>query len=338
MPKTSVAKLTSDIKSGNISPVYYFTGDDVYRKIDCIKLIKTALSPDDFNFMRADASSPDIGEVLSAANTPPAFSDRRLIILNNADKIRKGSGAALAIAQYLAAPFESTCFVVLHNDAKKSKKDKTFEDSCGDNCVVADFKPLEGAELSAWLANQFKQRGLAAGHEVFIMLEELVGADLCALNMEIEKLSLYLADRKDKTVKEEDIFASIGFNKEENPFALSNAVINCDKKRGLELTDKILADGESPISVLNKISACAVKMLRIKRMSGAGMDARAVISAAGLLPWEGKLIASSGKFPPVKTLMKTLDKIIEADMALKSSDSVEPAVLIKGVILTMFGR
>jgi DNA polymerase-3 subunit delta len=129
----------------------------------------------------------------------------------------------------------------------------------------------------------------------------------------------------------------MGFTKEENPFALSNAIINCDKKLSLKLAAKMLESGQTPISVLNKISACALKMLRIKRMREAGMSQREIICAAGLFPWEGRLVDSSGRFPQLKTLIKTLDKIIEADMSLKSSDSVDPSVLIKGILFTMFG-
>ncbi|MDR0646193.1 MAG: DNA polymerase III subunit delta, partial [Elusimicrobiota bacterium] len=296
MPKVATAKLADNIKSGTIAPVYYFTGDDVYRKFDLVKQIKTVLSPDEFNFIKEDCSSSDIGEVICAANTPPAFADRRMIVLNNIDKIRKGSNAAFALERYLTAPLESTCLVVLHNDAKKSKKDKTFEEACGHNCILADFKPLEGAELFSWLAGEFKRRGLiAAGRQIFILMEELAGSDLCALTSEMDKLSLYLAERENKTVREEDIIENMGFTKEENPFALSKAIINCDKKLSLKLAAKMLESGQTPISVLNKISACALKMLRIKRMREAGISQREIISAAGLFPWEGRLVDSSGK-------------------------------------------
>jgi len=338
MPKLTIPKLAAEIKAGNIAPVYYFTGDDVYRKLEFAKLIKTALAPDEFNFMREDGSSTDIGEVITSANTAPVFSARRMIVLNNADKIRKGTNAANALAQYLAAPLESTCLIVLHNDAKKSKKDKTFEDALGDICVTVNFDPLESAALFAWMQEKFKERGLKADTAALEMLEEIAGADLIALSAEIEKLSLYLEDREDKTVKEEDVLASIGFSKEENPFALSNAVINCDKTLSLKLAGNMLAGGEEPVSVLNKISACAVKMLRIRRLSAAGLGQYDIIQAAGLLPWEGKLVAAGGRFPSVKVLQRSLDKIIEADMALKSSGAGDPEILIKGIILTLFGR
>jgi len=338
MPKLTIPKLVADIKAGNIAPAYYFTGDDVYRKTDFVNQIKASLAPDEFNFMKEDGSSSGIGELLSAANTAPVFSNRRMIVLNNADKIRKGTHAAEALAKYLSAPLETTCLIVLHNDAKKSKKDKTFEDALSDICITTNFDPLESAQLFAWMTDKFKEHGLTPRQNALEILEDMAGADLTALNTEIEKLSLYLEGRADKTVSAEDVLASIGFSKEENPFALSNAVMDCDRALSLKLTDTMLAAGEEPISLLNKISACAVKMLRIKSLSEAGLNQYQIISAAGLLPWEGRLIARAGSYPSKKTLVKTLDKIIEADMTLKSSSAGDAGVLIKGVILTMLSR
>ncbi|MDR1123909.1 MAG: DNA polymerase III subunit delta [Elusimicrobiota bacterium] len=337
MPKLTAPKFAAEIKAGNIAPVYYFTGDDVYRKLEFEKQIRAALAPDEFNFMRVDGSG-DIAGLLTAANTAPVFSARRMIVLNNADKIRKGANAAAALAQYLANPLESTCLIVLHNDSKKSKKDKTFEDALAACAVAADFAPLAGAQLFAWLRDKFAERGLKAETAALEMLEETAGGDLTALSAEIEKLSLYLADRADKTVGAADVLASIGFSKEENPFALSNAVMNCDGAQSLRLAGVMLAAGEEPVSILNKISACAVKMLRIRRLAAAGLNQYEITQAAGLLPWEGRLVSAAPRYPVLKTLQRALDKIIEADMTLKSSGSGDPEILIKGVILTLLGR
>jgi DNA polymerase-3 subunit delta len=338
MPKVTTAKLEKDIKDGAVSPVYYFTGDDAYRKLEFVKQIKTAIAPDEFNFMKEDGGNADMGELISIANTAPVFSAKRMIVLNNADKIKKNSKAYTLLQGYLAAPLETTCLIVMHNDSKKSKKDKSFENACSDICAIVNFEPLESAQLAAWAAAKFKERGLKMDNDAFITLEDSAGSDLTALNTEIEKLSLYLEDREDKTVREADVLASIGFSKEENPFALSNAVLNCDKTLSLKLVTAMLESGEEPVGILNKISACVVKMLRIKRLSDAGLGQYDIISAAGLLPWEGKLVTRAGSYPGKKTLVKTLDKIIETDMALKSSTSSDPGIMIKGILLTLFAR
>ena len=335
MTKQTIPQLTADIKAGRIAPVYFFTGDDAYRKLEFAQKIKEAVAPDEFNFVKEDSSACDIGEIISLANTSPVFSARRVIILNNADKLKKNAVAALA--GYVAAPLESTCFVILHNDSKKSKKDREIEDNLSDICSHVNFDELKGPALNGWVTEKFAERGLNAQPAALMALEDIIGADLTALNTEIEKLSLYAQDRADKTISQDDVLASIGFSKEENPFALSNAVLDCNKNLSLKLIDSMLAAGEEPISILNKISSCAVKLLRVKRLASAGLNQYEVVSAAGLMPWEGRLVSRAGQMPSVATLVKALDKIIETDMAFKSSSASDAGIMLKGIILTLFG-
>ncbi len=336
--KLTLTQAKKDIAAGALAPAYILTGDDVYSKKDLIALIKKRLNPDEFNFFSEDGSSVDMGDFLSSANSSPVFSDARMAVLNNADKLRKGTKAVEALAAYLADPMPTTCFILCHNDAAKLKKDKTLPDAAADNCVIIDFPPLSGAQLATWIAAKFKEEGLSAGQEEIAMLDDLIGGDLIALSTEIEKLSLLLAEREDKKVNQEDILSSVGFSKEENPFALSNAMMDLNKTAALKLVDNMLAAREEPTAILNKISGPVVKMLKIKRLALAGYGQQDIIRLGGLFPWEGRLAGRAGSMPPAAMLTKALNKIIEADMAFKSSQSIDAAVTLKGIILTALAK
>lgn len=336
MGRVTFSQFSKDIKKGVLAPVYLFAGEDVFRKKEEASKIRELLAPDEFNYVKEDASSCDMGDLLGLAGTAPVFSQRRLIILDNADKLKKA--ALEALCNYLSDPLESTCFVIMHNDVKKFKKDKILEESCSDSCVIVSFDELKSNQLGPWIEEHLSDKGLKIDPDALILLQEIVGADLSALNMEIEKLSLYLLDRAGKTVGQEDVLACVGLNKEENPFALSNAVLDCNRGEALKLAQKLLDGGEEPISVLNKISACALKMLRIKRLSEAGLTGAALQQAAGLMPWEGRLAAKAYIMPSSKALCRAVDKIIETDMGFKSGALLEPSIQIKGVILALLSR
>lgn len=336
MAKTTASQVLKDLQKGIIAPVYLLAGDDVYRKRETAEKIKALLNPDDFNFIKEDASSCNMGELISLAGTAPVFSARRLIILNNADKLKKA--AVEALAGYLGNPLPSTCFVIMHNDSKKFKKDKVLEESCSAECVVASFDELKSNQLGPWIEEHLSEKGLKIEPQALIMLQEIVGADLVALNTEIEKLSLYLLDSEDKTVRQNDVLASVGLSKEENPFALNNAILDCNRQEALKLAQKLLDGGEEPVSVLSKISGSALKMLRIKRLSEAGISGPALLQAAGLMYWESRLAAKAYIMPSSAALLKALDRIIETDMAFKSSSAGDPAIQIKGVILTLLSK
>ena len=331
-------KLKSDISAGTFAPVYLFTGDNVYLKQEYIAKIKEALKPDDFNFQKEDASSCDMASLICLANTAPVFNPTRLIILNNTDKFKKNSNALKALCAYLENPCLTTCLIVLHNDSKKSKKDKTLENSLSDLGVLIDFTDLKGASLNAWINEKAKNAGFSFEQEALFTLVDLTGGNMQAINTELDKLFLYKQTSANKKITQEDVLASIGFNKEENPYALSNAIMDGNKTAALKAVESMLKEGQTPVSLLAQISMCTEKMLRIKRLTNAGLSTSEIVDSAGLFPWESRLVAKAYSMPSEQTLLKTLDRIIEADMNFKSSSLNEPSIVLKGIILSFLSR
>ena len=334
MPKSTAAKITASLEKGKISPVYLLTGEDLFRNREVIQKITAALHPDDFNIYSSSADKADMGEALALANTAPVFSDRRLVILTGIEKLRKDPKEALI--HYLENPLDTTVLVLTHDDAKKFKTEKALAAAAAAHGETANFDELKREELAMWVTNRLKEQGLNARFDAVETLCEAVGGDLNALAQEIEKLALYTADREDKTVSKEDVLAGVGFSKEENPFALSNAIQYMNKARALALADKLLDSGEEPVGVLGKISYPVLKMARIKRMAQAGMAPAEITRAAGLMFWETSLVNNARNFPSEAVFLKTLDRIIETDKAFKTSAVSDPKTAIKGVIMTLF--
>lgn len=326
--------LEKRISALDFSPVYIFTGEDVFRKNLLTKKIESALAVDDFNVNKEDCSRIDMDAVLTAANTAPVFNAQRLIILKQVDKLRAGTNAKSALAAYISNPLPSTVMILHFNDAKKWKTEKELKVS---SAVTVDFAELKGPQLNAWISAKMKEKNLSADFAAVDLLAQTVGGDMAALEMEIEKLSLYKTG-SDGKVTNADILACVGFNKEENPFALSNAVMDLDKNTSLKLISSMLASGEEPVGMLNKISACVIKMARIKRLVNRKVPPSEIPQKAGLMFWEGRLAERARAFPSEDALLRTLDKVIEADTLLKSSSGQDPAVLLRGLILTMFSK
>lgn len=334
MPKSTADKISKSLAKGNISPVYLLTGEDLFRKKELIDQIKTAVHPDDFNLYSSSADKADMGEVLALANTAPVFSDKRLVILTDIEKLRKDPKEALM--RYLENPLDTTVLVLTHNDSKKLKTDKTLPAVVAEHGETANLDELKRDDLIQWIRNRFTQQGLQADFQAIETLCETVGGDLNALSQEIEKLALYTAEREDKNISKQDVLAGVGFSKEENPFELSNAIQYLNKNKALAQIDKLLGSGETPISVLSKISYPLQKMARIKMMASAGMAPSDISRAAGLMFWETSLVNRAGSFPSVDTFVKTLDRVIEADKAFKTSAASDPKTLLKGIIMTLF--
>ncbi len=333
MPKLTAEKLQAQLATQKVSPVYLLTGEDTYRKQEIIQKIRGVLQPDDFNFFTSPADKADLGEVLALANTAPVFSAARMIVLTGIEKLRKEPKAALM--RYLADPLPTTTLVLTHNDSKKIKTDRSLTDAAASNGQVADFAELKQAELNLWAQNKLKTRGLTADFEAVNLLCQSVGTELAALENEIEKLALYTLERTDKKISREDVLSCIGFSKEENPFELANAILSCNKTKALQLITKLLDDGEEPVAILSKMTFPILKMARIKRLSEGGVPSGDIIRAAGLFPWESRLVSAARNYPSQKQFFATLNKIIDADAAFKSGTSADPKITLKGILVTL---
>ncbi len=336
MAKISAQKLQQELAQGTIAPVYLLTGEDVARKQDALAALRRVIQPDDFNFFKGEATAQDVSEALAQANTAPVFSNVRLIILTGIDKLRKGAKEQTALIAYAQNPLPTTTLVLTHNDAKKLKTDKSLSAACEATGRVVNFDELKGDDLTAWAREQMTAQGLAPTFEAVELLCESVGSDLAALHSEIEKLFLYTATRTDKKITPADVLACIGFNKEENPFALSNALLACNKNGALTQIDKLIDGGEEPVAVLAKMTYPILKMARIKRLSEAGLSNTEILHAAGLMPWESRLLGNARRFPPQAQFLATLHKIIETDGGFKSGANLDPKTTLKGIVLTLF--
>ena len=336
MAKISAEKLNTELAKGTVAPVYLLTGEDLYRKGLVFEQLRTLLKPDDFNYFKADATPANVSEVLAQANTAPVFSNVRLIILTGVDKLRKGSKEQAALIKYAQNPLPTTTLILTHNEPKKLKTDKTLAEACNETGRVVNFDELKNEELAAWLRQKMLARGLKPTFEAVDALCEAIGSELQALENELEKIYLYTAAREDKTITQADVLACIGFKKEENPFELANALTACNKKLALDQLDKLLQSGEDPVAILAKMTYPILKMARIKRLSEAGLAQGEILRAAGLFPWESRLIAQARNYPPQACFLQALHKMIEADGGFKSGAALDPKTTLKGIVLTLF--
>jgi len=334
MAKSTADKISKSLSKGVVSPVYLFTGEDLFRKKELMDKITAAVHPDDFNIYSSTAEKADMAEVLALANTAPVFSDKRLVILTGIEKLRKEPKEALI--RYIENPLSTTVLILTHNDSKKFKTEKALAAAATASGDSANFDELKRDDLALWIRERMKQNSLTVDFDAVETLCEAVGGDLNALSQEIEKLALYTAERANKTITKEDVLAGVGFSKEENPFELSNAVQYMNKKKALQLIDKLLDSGEEPVGVLAKITYPIEKMARIKTLSNAGLPPAEISRAAGLMFWENSLVNNARNFPSEEIFLKTLDRLIEADKALKTSTASDPKTLIKGILMTLF--
>ena len=100
----------------------------------------------------------------------------------------------------------------------------------------------------AYVSAEASQRGLRFQRQALDLFTNLIGAETQQVDQELEKLDLYLGDRRDVT--EEDIRQVVSLSRGGVVFEIGNALSKRQLSRVLSLTDHLLYRGETAVGIL----------------------------------------------------------------------------------------
>ncbi|MDD4003838.1 MAG: DNA polymerase III subunit delta [Elusimicrobiaceae bacterium] len=319
-------KLAGGLRAGNIKPVYFLGGEEIYRKKQIIAQLKKLISPDDFNYFSCDGDKTPSQEILSLAQTPPVFANERLIVINRAEKIKLKDKKSLI--EYLGNPLGTTCLVLVSEERKKTD---ALLKACEEAGEAAVFYGLRENEAHSWVMARAEKAGLSITAQGAKLLVDSAGTDLTALSMEIDKLAIYLSGTAG-LITPELVLESLGFSKEENPYELASLIMRRDQKGAMSLIDRLIESGSTPVQLLNIITGTLVKLIKVKRLETAGLDQQSIAAQAGLNFFERDFVAQARDFAPAAALTDALARSLEYDRDLKTSSGSEPGVTLKSLV------
>ena len=272
-------QLNEDIKNGNFQRCYLVYGEEAYlRNQNRDKLVK-ALAGDvtSMNFSRYEGDSVNPGEIIDMAETMPFLSDKRVILIENSGLFKSGCPE---LADYLKSPSETTFFIFAEKEVDKRKDiyktvSKTGFEIC---CEEQDERTL-----ASWIASKVKSEGKTISPRALSVMIDRVGTDMSNISTELEKLICYCLDRNEIT--EEDIEAVCANWLTNRIFAMTDAIVEKNQKRAIDLYYDLLALKEPPAKILALITRQFNLMLQVKEMNENHKDNGSIASAVKLAPF-----------------------------------------------------
>ncbi|MCL6472035.1 MAG: DNA polymerase III subunit delta [Firmicutes bacterium] len=313
-------------KQKPLKPVYLIYGDKKMIE-DALARLKRRISAQfnlDFNFDHFNGSSDSALDIIQAANTLPFMSEKRLVVVKDADKL--SADDTLKLARYAESPSKTTCLVLVAGSVNKAGKLYKAVEKSGE---VAEYK-LKGS-LVAWIKNEFNGWGKLVSDSIAKYLLDMVGSDLLRLSVEIEKISLYCTEERIIDPNEIDPIVARSF--ETSVFDLAERIGERNIPKAIETLHFLLQQREPPLAILNLIARHFRLTLRAKIWVEQGRDSKYLIE--NLTGAEGKKLPyfavnkyreQSYNFS-VDELKKIFERILEADIALKSSLQPPEAIL-----------
>ncbi|MBI4347443.1 MAG: DNA polymerase III subunit delta, partial [Elusimicrobia bacterium] len=310
--------------SGKLRPVYYLFGEDAVARGAAVQKLKEWVKPDPFNLNELDLEAAE--EAVSAANAPPVFADRRLVLLRGTKLLADGRKT---LAEYLADPLPSTTLVLQSDDKKPDGKDAlaSAADKLGG---VVVFAPMSEEEAVSRLVAEAKKAGVDLDGEAAETIVEEAGTQWGILRAELDKVLLYAKDRK--SVSREDALACLGYRQAANPFDFPKLVVARKRAPALELMARLLEEGVSEFQVLSKITYELNRLLKARRMRAAGVPEAQLFRELRLHPYYGREFLRQAESSNETRLIRSLKLCVETDAALKSKSWLEPKIELERLV------
>ncbi|MBI3541474.1 MAG: DNA polymerase III subunit delta [Deltaproteobacteria bacterium] len=284
--------------------LYALIGEEtllIKRALD--RLLKERLDPAnrDFNFDRFDGDNLELRRLLELARTLPLFAERRIIILRDADELKKSDMETLE--KFIPEIPETTDLILV---AGKIDKRFSFWQRVEKAAKMVVCKPLYPREVPGWIVQEAASQGFRVDLDAAQWMVGALGADLLMLQSALEKL--YLLKGGEKRVSVHDVDACVAAFSWKSVFELTDAVGKRDLSKALQLFRRMSQSGESPVG-LNVLLARHFRIL-MKVKEGA---------TAGIPPFFLKDYQQQATQFKKEALAEKMEKIFRADWDLKSS-------------------
>jgi DNA polymerase-3 subunit delta len=244
----------------------------------------------------------DGGRLMDEALTPSLFSQTRVLLVANAEKVSKKRSEDLVALQGVT---NSSLKVILIFSAMKSAESwiKTLP--------VVSIDPLKPADVAKWLMERY---GVSADVARYIV--ESAGTELYPLHNEMEKLKTYLGGEKSPDIR--DIDASLLRSERFGPWELDDAILARNYNKAVHVVGAMLDEGVEPLMILGKIIRVWRQLFIGKGMSGK-RGANDVAAAAGVPNFKASSFAASCKKYGWPQLAGGFRELLSADRAFKTS-------------------
>lgn len=213
----SIKQFQQELSKEFPSPAYLFYSSDDFLLYEALTTIKDKHHCNAFNLDVFDAKLPDnskpIEQIIDILNTLPFLSGRRVVVIENTQKLTKKDIKKLQ--EYLTNPAKTSLLIMLY----EGKSPELFDASAVKNIKAIGLNVQE-KDIPSWIKDTAKRKGIEFTDRAIEYLITCVGTDLGMLYSEIEKFSSWDVSKFDI----DDIKGMVYASAEYSVFDLVNAL------------------------------------------------------------------------------------------------------------------
>src|SRR5215813_205807 len=262
MPGRSFApaeRFVSEITSRKLRPAYVLIGDEVFFRDQCRQaLLQHLVPPDlrDFSLHDLDLEQASVADVLDRARTPSLMAPFQVLFVRGVKELYgRGSHEAefTAIADYVKDPNPAAVLIFVADhisipaDARRMEMQdrdryERIRETLGEYCGMVELARVEESDGIRWIVEYGEKQGITVQPDAARELIDSLGADMLLVSRELEKLVLYVGEKRQITLG--DVETMVLAAKHRSLYELTDAISAKDKARALAVLDALLSTSE----------------------------------------------------------------------------------------------
>jgi len=305
--------------------LYLFYGEEGFLIEETIGDIKERLihgSFGDFNLELFYAKENSPSEIINSAYTLPVLSPKRLIIVRDAHKFSRDQ--LDKFIPYLKQPSPTACVVFIFREVDINGGFFREFKKIGE---VVRFRQLYERDIPTWIKKKVARVKRRITGEACEYLLTMVGGNLADLSNEIEKVALYVGDKR--LIELKDVKQSVAEAPFHSIFDLVRYVGKGDIEKALRALHSLLETGTHPLVVLKMISRQFRYIWKTKEIVDQGGDGEAVRKNLKISGYSVRSYMDQAKRITYERIPHYFDAILTCDLAIKSSQAKEQILLEK---------
>jgi DNA polymerase-3 subunit delta len=234
---------------------YIFLGPELGKKQDEVDSIKQNLKDAEITVFYAGETPVSV--IADTIQNNSLFSEKLLIIIKNADAIKKKDEIELLVS-CIDNLDPNTAIIMLSDEIKLAA---ALDDAVPKNNRKIFYELFE-REKNEWLKQFFKREGFNIDKDSISVILEMVENNTEALKRECSRLVHFLPreEQGESQVRTEDVEKWLSHNREESAFTLFSRIASGDLSKALESLSVMLAAKESAQSILAGLAWCFRKL------------------------------------------------------------------------------
>ena len=295
--------------------MYLFYGLESYLIEKEIRNIIVRENIDSNSVINYDLNETSLNKVLEDASMNSLFSDKKIIICDNAfiftSKKNDIDQDIDLLEKYIININENTTLIFKANHDKiddRKKIVKLFKE----HGIIKEFgKNSNIVEIAKSMFGEYK-----ISYQDINFLIERAGKDLNNLEQEINKLKMYAIDKKEIT--KEDIYQLTHHNVDLNIFTLIDYIVSKNKEKAIIVYKEMLKNNEDSIKILSILADQFEIIYKAKELYIKGHTEKDITSILDIHPYRVQKALEKGRRYDSRVLLSYLEKLADLDKYIKS--------------------